>query len=175
MKFATGTSKSASELINLRACGFGSDKAVLGEEAAGGRRAGPSGFAAEILAMLQKLTGLRGSPRWSGCRKSPSLRPRQRRHLGDVARNWQVHFSPGPEFLLNGSDPLRLLSELKQLGTLQIKASVAAVPPLSDLDPERCYIHWDMLLSTSASVEAIRDVFIFVEDRCELAMGCAGF
>ena len=29
---------------------------------------------------------------------------------------------------------------------------------------------WEMVLATTAGREAIRDVFIFVEDRCELAI-----
>jgi chemotaxis protein histidine kinase CheA len=45
---------------------------------------------------------------------------------------------------------------------------MAAVPPLAELDPERCYISWEMVLATTAEEDAIRDVFIFVEDNCEL-------
>lgn len=68
------------------------------------------------------------------------------------------------------ANPLLLLRDLKQLGRLEIKASTAAIPPIAELDPERCYITWDMILATSAEREAIRDVFIFVEDSCELTI-----
>jgi two-component system chemotaxis sensor kinase CheA len=70
----------------------------------------------------------------------------------------------------NGADPLLLLRELRQLGTLSIHADLDAIPPLRDLDPERCYVLWDMVLSTASDVDAIHDVFIFVEDCCELAI-----
>ena len=38
------------------------------------------------------------------------------------------------------------------------------------MDAERCYAGWDMVLTTAAALEAIRDVFIFVEDDCELSI-----
>jgi two-component system chemotaxis sensor kinase CheA len=38
------------------------------------------------------------------------------------------------------------------------------------MDPERCYVSWDLVLATTAGREAIRDVFIFVEDCCELSI-----
>ncbi len=69
-----------------------------------------------------------------------------------------------------GTNPLLLLRELKQLGSLRITASMAAIPPLGELDPEHCYISWDMVLSTSAAREAIADVFIFAAHSCELTI-----
>ena len=76
--------------------------------------------------------------------------------------------------LLNGTNPLLLLRELRELGELRIELDTAAIPPLGEIDPERCYLAWDMVLTTAAAPEAIRDVFIFVEDDCELTIerGC---
>jgi two-component system chemotaxis sensor kinase CheA len=67
-----------------------------------------------------------------------------------------------------GANPLLLLRELGTLGGLSIRASMEAVPPLSEVDPERCYIAWEIVLATAADRDTIRDVFIFVEDACEL-------
>jgi len=50
---------------------------------------------------------------------------------------------------------------------------MAGVPPLRELDPERCYVVWEMVPATSAGRDAIRDVFIFVEDNCELTIELA--
>ena len=83
-------------------------------------------------------------------------------------RTWQIQFSPGPEFLRNGADPLLLVRELAQLGGLSARARMDSVPMLSELEPERCYVAWEMVLATAAGRDAIRDVFIFVEDVCEL-------
>jgi two-component system chemotaxis sensor kinase CheA len=38
------------------------------------------------------------------------------------------------------------------------------------MDPEKCYISWDILLTTTRSIDAIKDVFIFVEDLCDLTI-----
>ena len=75
---------------------------------------------------------------------------------------------------MNGTNPLLLLGELRELGALRIQVDTAAVPPLGEIDPERCYLAWDMVLTTAAAPEAIRDVFIFVEDECELTIEAAG-
>jgi len=86
------------------------------------------------------------------------------------AREWAIRFSPGPDLLLNGTNPLLLLAELGQLGGLSARASLAGLPPLKELDPERCYASWEMVLATGAGRDAINDVFIFVEDGCELTI-----
>ena len=88
--------------------------------------------------------------------------------MDGLACEWHVRFSPGPDFMRTGADPLLLLRELNDLGDLTLTAELSSIPPLGELDAERCYINWDMVLTTSAAAEAIRDVFIFVEDSCEL-------
>ncbi len=92
----------------------------------------------------------------------------------EAERSWRIQFAPGPDMMRNGADPLLLLRELRGLGQLMVDASTAGIPPLQDLEPGRCYISWTMVLRTPAGAnageDAIRDVFIFVEDSCELAI-----
>ena len=83
---------------------------------------------------------------------------------------WRIHFRPASDVLLNGTNPLLLLRELGQLGRIQITVDVGGIPPLSELDAERCYLGWDIVLTTPSGLEAIRDVFIFIEDNCELSI-----
>jgi len=85
-------------------------------------------------------------------------------------RAWKIHFAPGPELMRRGSDPLQLVRELAEMGELESTCSIASLPPLPELDPERCYIAWDCMLRAPTSLDAIRDVFIFVEDCCELSI-----
>jgi len=93
--------------------------------------------------------------------------------VGEVVE-WKIRFAPGPSLMLNGSDPLCLLAELKQLGPTQIHADFSSIPDIEEVNPQRCYIAWDILLSTSATADAIRDVFIFVDDVCELKIAQVG-
>ena len=53
-------------------------------------------------------------------------------------------------------------------------AHTEAVPPLEEIDPTECYLWWSATLHTSADQDAIRDVFMFVEDGSELEIEVAG-
>ena len=121
----------------------------------------PAG-SSEILARIRRLTS--GVDR-TALRVAPS--PATAEVSGEESE-WRIHFSPGPEMLRNGSDPLLLIKELAGLGKLKAEASLEAIPPLAELDPERCYVTWEMNLTTSAGDDAIRDVFIFVQENCDL-------
>ena len=81
---------------------------------------------------------------------------------------YRIRFAPSHDIFSCGSNPLNLLSELRELGPCSIVAQTGALPALELLDPEQCYISWDVVLTTDQGVNAIRDVFIFVEDDCEL-------
>jgi two-component system chemotaxis sensor kinase CheA len=54
------------------------------------------------------------------------------------------------------------------MGGLSVRAVMELVPTLEEIDPERCYIAWEMVLAAAADQDAVHDVFIFVEDSCEL-------
>jgi two-component system, chemotaxis family, sensor kinase CheA len=81
---------------------------------------------------------------------------------------YRIRFEPFPEFLRNGTNPLYLLNELESLGKATIIGNMDNVPALPDLDPESCHTFWDILLDTCSGENAIRDVFIFVDDACRL-------
>lgn len=81
---------------------------------------------------------------------------------------FRIRFSPDKRVFATGTNPLNLLKELEEMGDCRIVAHNCAIPPLEDLDPESCYSFWNIILRTAASANDIRDVFIFVEDDCEL-------
>jgi two-component system chemotaxis sensor kinase CheA len=161
-----GRLKVTAELINLSLAALDQIKAML--EEASGRGAADRGVSAEILAKLRLLTGKSDTDHPAQALSSPLAAPPVA--VVGRARDWHIRFSPGSDLLRTGANPLLLLRELKQLGSLRAKASMAAIPPISELDPERCYLRWEMVLTTSASREAISDVFIFVADSCELTI-----
>lgn len=57
---------------------------------------------------------------------------------------WSISFAPGPDLLRNGSNPLLLLRELARLGSLEVYADDSCLPPLAELDVERCYLRWSL-------------------------------
>ncbi|MBF0183400.1 MAG: chemotaxis protein CheA [Magnetococcales bacterium] len=81
---------------------------------------------------------------------------------------FRVRFEPRPEIFSSGTNPLLLLNELRDMGQCRVVALTNALPSLEDLDPERCYTQWEIFLTTTQGENAIRDVFIFVEDDCTL-------
>ncbi len=81
---------------------------------------------------------------------------------------YQIRFRPQLDLFTNGTNPLLLLGELQTLGVSQITAFVERIPLLSELNPENCYTWWDIVLTTDQGRNAIEDVFIFVDDSCEI-------
>lgn len=81
---------------------------------------------------------------------------------------YHIRFRPPANIFCRGIQPLGLLQELTRLGSCRITAQTDAVPTLDALDPEHCYLYWDIILVTDQAEDAIRDVFIFVEDDCDL-------
>jgi len=81
---------------------------------------------------------------------------------------YRIRFKPFLEIFQNGTNPVALLNELRELGKCDIVSQMDNLPPLEGLNPESCYLFWDVILTTRRGRDAIMDVFIFVEDDCEL-------
>ena len=84
---------------------------------------------------------------------------------------WIIGFKPEINVLATGNDPVRMFRELGQLGTLEVKVDDTRLPPLSELDPAVCHLSWTLELRGEAIEEsAVREVFEWVEDECELVI-----
>jgi two-component system, chemotaxis family, sensor kinase CheA len=81
---------------------------------------------------------------------------------------YRIRFRPVRDIFATGTNPVLLLDELRSLGECRVVAQTRAVPELDAFDPEACYFYWDAILTTRLGLNAIKDVFIFVEDHCEL-------
>jgi len=83
---------------------------------------------------------------------------------------YRIRFRPNHEIFLTGTNPILLLNELRNLGECHVLARTDAVPGLKDLDAEKCYLYWDIVLKTAGGINSIKDIFIFVEDECDLTI-----
>ena len=81
---------------------------------------------------------------------------------------WRIFFRPGPSIFKDGTKVINLVEELVGLGEASVYPHTESIPLLSDIDPETCYCSWDIVLTTRADENAIRDVFLFVENSAEL-------
>jgi two-component system chemotaxis sensor kinase CheA len=158
-----GRLEATPDLISLALRAADQIKAML-DEAAGRDCADPA-VSADILSKVRELTGAPAvlSPKK---KTTAAAAPTQM----DAGRRWQIHFCPGPDLLRYGANPVLLFRELRQLGSLELKADSSAIPALAELEPERCYIAWDLVLTAAAGRDKICDVFIFVEDSCKLTI-----
>jgi two-component system, chemotaxis family, sensor kinase CheA len=81
---------------------------------------------------------------------------------------WRIRLVPGPQMLRHGSDPLRMLRELSQLGALQVRVDAGKLPSLAELEPEHCLLSWNIELRGPAERAAIEQIFDWAEGECEL-------
>ncbi|MER0239546.1 chemotaxis protein CheA [Fulvimarina sp. MAC8] len=86
------------------------------------------------------------------------------------AVGWRITFALPSDALMLGTNPLLLLDELRDLGPCEVRALTDNVPRLDLLEPQNCYLAWDVSLHAAAPQEAVDDVFMFVRDDMELVI-----
>ena len=74
---------------------------------------------------------------------------------------YRITLSPGPEILRRGINPLGVFDELRELGATTVNTDLEQVPPLDEIDPERCYLNWTIHVRTNAEPDRLNEVFLF--------------
>ncbi|WCS24513.1 chemotaxis protein CheA [Methylobacterium sp. NMS14P] len=83
---------------------------------------------------------------------------------------WRIGIAFAPDVLRNGTNPLALLDELRDLGACTVVPRLDALPELAGLDPESLALGWDVTLRGPVSRAAVEDVFLFVRDEMVLTL-----
>jgi two-component system chemotaxis sensor kinase CheA len=84
---------------------------------------------------------------------------------------WHISVRFGREVLRQGMDPENFLRFLGTLGDIRHLETLAdAIPAAAEMDPEVCYLGFEITLESSADKQAIEDIFAFVRDECRLAI-----
>jgi two-component system, chemotaxis family, sensor kinase CheA len=81
---------------------------------------------------------------------------------------WRIVFEPVADLLRLRNEPSRMFAELARLGAFAARADVSRVPALDTLDPESCYLSWDIEMSGQISRAELDEVFDWVDSRCRL-------
>lgn len=89
---------------------------------------------------------------------------------GEKKRSLHIRFKPFADVFRRGTNPVALIAELRTLGESVCIPNSDGVPALSLHDAESCAVAWDVFLRTAASDNDIRDIFVFVENQCEIAI-----
>jgi two-component system chemotaxis sensor kinase CheA len=90
---------------------------------------------------------------------------------GAGRRRLRLDFAPGAHVLQKGSDPLRLVGQfLDQVTQISVSCDASRLPALAEMNPEICYLTWQIEFQTGNEVAELLDVFEFVADESEIAV-----
>lgn len=83
---------------------------------------------------------------------------------------WKIFFRPDADVLRTGNEPVRMFRELAEFGPIDVEADISGLPKLSELEPESCYLAWNIVLHAEVEKSQIEEVFEWVADDSELVI-----
>ena len=114
----------------------------------------------QVVEALAKFLPQKAKPSSNGHAKSGNGAAHRQRH--------KIFFKPHPQVFFSGTDPVNLVDELCTLGKAAVTARVDGVPSLDSLNPEQCYLAWDVEMVSAHPVGKLKEVFLFVEEESEI-------
>lgn len=80
--------------------------------------------------------------------------------------HWHISLRFGRDVMKNGMDPLAFLRYLVKLGSISDIVTIPdAIPGAEEMDPESCYIGFEIAFKSAADKTTIENVFEFVHDN----------
>ncbi|MCI4626231.1 MAG: chemotaxis protein CheA [Candidatus Magnetoovum sp. WYHC-5] len=157
------------ELINLTLLARDQIRAML-EEYGGGARIDESKSAEIIKGFKRIMQKVEGGT--EGAESAASAKAGSEADESDEAKSvtYRVRFKPDHDLFMSGTNPVLLLNELRELGQTIVIAQTQDIPILKELEPEKCYTFWDVILTTDKGINAIKDVFVFIEDSSDISI-----
>ena len=73
-------------------------------------------------------------------------------------------------YFKTGNDPVRIIRDLSELGPINSSIDLSELPEFDLLDPEECYLAWQIELEGGATEEEVKDVFAWVDEDCALTI-----
>ncbi len=86
----------------------------------------------------------------------------------DVASgNWHLSLRFKEDVLRDGMDPLSFMRYMETIGDIEGLTVISDnLPPADEMDPESCYLGFEIQLKTEANKEEIEEIFEFVQEEC---------
>lgn len=86
---------------------------------------------------------------------------------------FRIQLKPSPEFFRFGQEPMLLIRELSELGSLRkVSIDTTRLPSLAEIQPEECYVSWEIEIATAQSLQAVEDVFMFLDEGSKYSIEC---
>jgi two-component system, chemotaxis family, sensor kinase CheA len=119
--------------------------------------------------LLKSLRAVTGSSTDRTDQSDKATRPQEQ--IQTATGTWHISLRFGPDVLTSGMDPMGFLSYLITFGSIcGLVVIDDDLPPVEELDPEKCYLGFEFAFSTSAPRERIEGAFEFVREDCTLKM-----
>ncbi|HPN37444.1 MAG TPA: chemotaxis protein CheA [Melioribacteraceae bacterium] len=83
---------------------------------------------------------------------------------------YHIFIEPNADIMGNGTNLLSLIKELRDFGESYIKACLDKSINMENINSEKCYTKWQLILKCDKDIDSIKDVFMFVEDDCKLVI-----
>ena len=84
---------------------------------------------------------------------------------------WHISLRFKEDFFLTGMDPSSFINYLKKLGEIKYIQIIADnLPDFKNLDPQKCYLGFEIEFDTEFDRQTIIDVFEFVLDDCYISV-----
>ncbi|ULA63077.1 MAG: hypothetical protein LZF86_100075 [Nitrospira sp.] len=132
---------------------------------------GPAPDQNTIAQLEQELAAAAGDTPKSGGGASASGASGEASSSASSQQGFRILWTPPSWLFQRGLDPLRLINELAELGTIVSRSlNVSHLPAFASLDPELCYLSWTCELHTVKQQSVIESVFDFVRDDSVLTI-----
>ena len=83
---------------------------------------------------------------------------------------WKIQFSPHENMLQTGNEPTRMLRQLAEIcqNNMVVSAQHERMPDFTRMNPEHCYLAWEITIQTPVERHEIDEVFEWVEDDADV-------
>ncbi len=121
----------------------------------------PTGLGSDIAIELQKIAG-------GGIAVKSAAGEKQKKAEETVFCD--IKFIPHDNIFMTGNEPLLILRELHKIGNLKVTINYSRLPNLTDINPETCYLSWELEIESKAGLGPVKEAFEFVETECDLSI-----
>jgi two-component system chemotaxis sensor kinase CheA len=84
---------------------------------------------------------------------------------------YHLHFAPGADDLRRGADPAAPLKRLAEASSkIAVRCDLSRLPSLEALDPETCYLSWDVDFCSDWEPSRLLDLFESVRETSEITL-----
>jgi two-component system chemotaxis sensor kinase CheA len=130
------------------------------------------GYEDELSAVLKGLCNADPTPKTAT--QASSSKPENSVATTPSEKTFNIKFVPSRSLFASGNEPLYIIRELQKSSELTTKIDISKIPEIFDMDPEDCYISWNIAAKTKEDISIIKEAFEFVEDECKLTIEEAG-